>query len=442
MQMLRCPNCGQLTGFKRALGFGTLFMVILTCGFWLLVIPLYPARCINCGLRRGTAISASFSDWYRDLSPEVKAFAVLIPIAFIAILAISNFFRHARQPSIASAPPVSPDGVAGSNALPLDQEKPVAIRAADLLAAFQADERTASARYQGQKIAVTGTLTGVFIPSVDISFRVAEHGGSADAFVTMGGPTPASVEETLLLPGIAAYSEESSLFGQRAMNSVTEQLRVGETVSLNCTFKDALRVSDLAISRYNGELDYSIQLDNCILKENEEANGLRDSEARNASNSSPAQTQQQPSVPSGQEPTGVWSPLSHTAESITGQVILSSAGITILGTTYPLIMERSLGPVEIQSLAQAFSLASGYQSLDARLYQTNIPAAAVLLNGNTICGSEPARWIAAFTISTGSQPELYLMFLAGDLQPALNAEALENSTRVCGTYSYVKPGQN
>jgi len=69
----------------------------------------------------------------------------------------------------------------------------------DRLAAFQADERTASARYQGQKIAVTGTLTGVFIPSVDISFRVAEHGGSADAFVTMGGPTPASVEELSLI---------------------------------------------------------------------------------------------------------------------------------------------------------------------------------------------------------------------------------------------------
>jgi hypothetical protein len=246
--MLRCPNCGKLAGFKRALGFGTLFMVILTCGFWLLLIPFYPARCINCGLRRGTAVTASFSEWYGDLSPEVKAFALLISVVFIAILAISNFFRHARQPSTASAPPASADGVEQSNALPVDQEKPVIIRAADLLAAVQADEKTASARYQGRKIAVTGTLTGVFIPSADISLRVAERGGSADAFVTMGGPTPASVEETLLLPGIAAYSEESSLFGQRAMNSVTDQLRVGGTVTLNCTFKDALRVSDLTIS--------------------------------------------------------------------------------------------------------------------------------------------------------------------------------------------------
>ena len=68
------------------------------------------------------------------------------------------------------------------------------------------------------------------------------------------------------------HSEESSLFGQRAMNSVTEQLRVGGTVTLDCTFKNALRVSDLTISQYKGDLSYSIQLDNCIIEENEETN--------------------------------------------------------------------------------------------------------------------------------------------------------------------------
>ena len=30
--MLVCPNCAKLTGFKRALGIGTFFMVLLTCG--------------------------------------------------------------------------------------------------------------------------------------------------------------------------------------------------------------------------------------------------------------------------------------------------------------------------------------------------------------------------------------------------------------------------
>jgi hypothetical protein len=55
MEMIFCPNCGQTRGFKRALGFGTLFMVFLTLGVWLLAIPLYPARCISCGLTRSSA---------------------------------------------------------------------------------------------------------------------------------------------------------------------------------------------------------------------------------------------------------------------------------------------------------------------------------------------------------------------------------------------------
>ena len=82
MQMLQCPNCGKLTGFKRALGFGTLFMVILTCGLWLLVIPFYPARCINCGLTRGSAISHNFAVWFRELSPASKVLVLVSPVLF------------------------------------------------------------------------------------------------------------------------------------------------------------------------------------------------------------------------------------------------------------------------------------------------------------------------------------------------------------------------
>jgi hypothetical protein len=55
MEMVHCPNCNSLRGFKRALGFGTLFMVVITCGLWLLVIPLYPERCITCGLAHSSA---------------------------------------------------------------------------------------------------------------------------------------------------------------------------------------------------------------------------------------------------------------------------------------------------------------------------------------------------------------------------------------------------
>jgi hypothetical protein len=49
MQMAYCPKCSQETGFQRKLGFGTLFAVIITCGFWLLALPFYPKRCNICG---------------------------------------------------------------------------------------------------------------------------------------------------------------------------------------------------------------------------------------------------------------------------------------------------------------------------------------------------------------------------------------------------------
>jgi hypothetical protein len=57
MKMLQCPTCAKITGFKRNLGFGTFIMIILTCGFWILAIPLYPIRCIACGSDRGQPIS-------------------------------------------------------------------------------------------------------------------------------------------------------------------------------------------------------------------------------------------------------------------------------------------------------------------------------------------------------------------------------------------------
>ena len=50
MQVFNCPNCGRPTGHKRALGWGTFFAAVVTGGLWLLLVPLYPLRCIRCGL--------------------------------------------------------------------------------------------------------------------------------------------------------------------------------------------------------------------------------------------------------------------------------------------------------------------------------------------------------------------------------------------------------
>jgi hypothetical protein len=52
MHVTHCYICNRPSGFARRLGFGTFFMVLITFGLWLLVIPIYPLRCSTCGTTR------------------------------------------------------------------------------------------------------------------------------------------------------------------------------------------------------------------------------------------------------------------------------------------------------------------------------------------------------------------------------------------------------
>jgi len=108
VQMINCPNCGKLTGFKRSLGFGTFFMVLITCGLWLLVIPFYPARCITCGLTRHSAVLHEWLVWYRGLSRTSR----YIIVGLFVVLLVFSAHRKASEPktsatSIDNSPAVS-----------------------------------------------------------------------------------------------------------------------------------------------------------------------------------------------------------------------------------------------------------------------------------------------------------------------------------------------
>lgn len=50
MKAKMCPNCEAVLGFKRSIGIGTLILVLITGGLWLIAIPFYPLRCTKCGL--------------------------------------------------------------------------------------------------------------------------------------------------------------------------------------------------------------------------------------------------------------------------------------------------------------------------------------------------------------------------------------------------------
>jgi hypothetical protein len=45
-----CMSCGKVTGHKRRFGVGTIIALVFTLGWWVLVLPLYPKRCVVCGM--------------------------------------------------------------------------------------------------------------------------------------------------------------------------------------------------------------------------------------------------------------------------------------------------------------------------------------------------------------------------------------------------------
>ena len=65
MVTYHCDSCGRPTGFKRHLGWGTFFMVLLTFGLWLFVLPFYPTRCSVCSttkvLKMGLGVNLVFA---------------------------------------------------------------------------------------------------------------------------------------------------------------------------------------------------------------------------------------------------------------------------------------------------------------------------------------------------------------------------------------------
>jgi hypothetical protein len=87
MDFLHCPNCHKRTGHKRALGFGTLFLVLLTLGGGLLLIPFYAKRCIVCGMSGG------------NISPEGQHVIHFLLIALGVVLVWLWITGGRRDPS-------------------------------------------------------------------------------------------------------------------------------------------------------------------------------------------------------------------------------------------------------------------------------------------------------------------------------------------------------
>jgi hypothetical protein len=127
---------------------------------------------------------------------------------------------------------------------------------------------------------------------------------------------------------------------------------------------------------------------------------------------------------------GGWRAASSTAQSITGDVMLSEEKISINFSSFAMARVRVLEKGEVSAVFDADASADGTGSL----YRLNIPAAKKFMHHNTLCGAEDAVWMATYVAGH----DLHLAFFSGQKAPVFSLDAISNSTDLCGTFSYVR----
>ncbi len=125
---------------------------------------------------------------------------------------------------------------------------------------------------------------------------------------------------------------------------------------------------------------------------------------------------------------GSWRAVSSTAKGVTGDVTFAGQKIAINFSAFTIAQIRELTPAEVSAVLHGDSVAAGA----GHLYRTSIPAAKTFLHHNTLCGSEDTQWVV--TVVRGHA--LQLAFFSGSGMPVLTADAMANTTDLCGTYTY------
>ena len=127
---------------------------------------------------------------------------------------------------------------------------------------------------------------------------------------------------------------------------------------------------------------------------------------------------------------GYWQAASNTAASITGDLSISEAKITINYKAFPLASIRSLKPAEVSAVFDADANSAG----PGTLYRLKIPAEQRFLHKNTLCGAQDTQWMAAYVVGKSLQ----VAFFSGEDAPEFTFDAIAHSSNLCGTFSYVR----
>ncbi len=135
-------------------------------------------------------------------------------------------------------------------------------------------------------------------------------------------------------------------------------------------------------------------------------------------------------VAGAQQEGGMWRADSKSARSITGDISLSNSKITINFMQFTIVRMRGLENAEISAVFNPDTAPDGTGSL----YRLDIDGMRKFLHKNTLCGNENVEWMATYA----SSRSLEVAFFSGEKQPVMTAEALMNSTDMCGTYTYAR----
>jgi hypothetical protein len=135
-------------------------------------------------------------------------------------------------------------------------------------------------------------------------------------------------------------------------------------------------------------------------------------------------------LPAGAQEQGPWRAANTPAESITGDVAISDARMSINFASFAIARIRALDPGEVGAVFDVDTSTGGR----GNLYRLSIPAEKKFLHKNTLCGSEETEWMAAFV----SGRILHLAFFSGQKMPVFTMDAVSNSTDLCGTFAYTR----
>lgn len=125
---------------------------------------------------------------------------------------------------------------------------------------------------------------------------------------------------------------------------------------------------------------------------------------------------------------GYWRAASSQANSITGDIAISTTRVTINFTSFLIAQVRQLTTAEIGAVFAADVNAGG----SGDLYRVNVPAEKRFLHHNTLCGTDEAEWMATYV----SGRSLWVAFFSGSTPPRLTLDAMNDATNVCGVFTY------